>query len=75
MDAEKLKMFEPFKPAVTLEEINLERKLLLHIMKLISDRAGFLIEDKLKELLVNHSNENQIIVRLDNVFQVIKINY
>lgn len=63
-------MCEPYKPATTLEEINLERKLLVHIMKLISDRAGFLIEDKLKELLLNQSNENQIIVRLDNVFQV-----
>ncbi|XP_043476968.1 dynein regulatory complex protein 1 [Leptopilina heterotoma] len=73
IDAEKMKMCEPYKPATTLEEINLERKLLVHIMKLISDRAGFLIEDKLKELLLNHSSENQIIVRLDSVFQALCI--
>lgn len=58
-----------------LEDLNLERKLLNHILELISDHTGFLIEDRLKELLIPHSNRDNIIIRLDNVFQVIFLFY
>ena len=71
MEAERKKTFEPYAPATTLEEINLERKMLVHIMKQISDCSGFLIEEKLRELLIKQSPKNRIIVRLDNVFQVL----
>lgn len=70
MEAERNKMYEPYSPATTLEEINLERKMLLRIVEQISDRSEFLIEEKLRELLIEQSTENRIIIQIDKVFQV-----
>lgn len=53
------------------ERVNLERKLLNYIMKMISDQTGFLIEDKVHELLKIHTQKAQVVIKLDHVFQVI----
>ncbi|XP_033227866.1 dynein regulatory complex protein 1 isoform X2 [Belonocnema kinseyi] len=73
MVAERNKMCEPYSPAKTLEEINLERKMLLRIVEQISDRSGFLIEEKLRALLMKQSTENRIIIRVDKVLQALEI--
>ncbi|EZA58830.1 Coiled-coil domain-containing protein-like protein [Ooceraea biroi] len=63
-----------YKPASTIEGINLERRLLNHIIKHIADQCDYLIENKLLELLLPYTTNDQLIVRLDNVFQALKIN-
>ena len=73
-DAEaSMKIFETSQTSKRLDTINLERRLLNHILKLISDHSGFLIEDKLRELLSSHTSNDNIIIRLENVFQVIHL--
>jgi len=67
---EKKIICKAYKPASTIEEINLERQLLNRIIKQISDRCDYLIEDKLLELLLPYTTNDQLIIRLDNVFQV-----
>lgn len=64
------KIFEPHRAPTVLVDSNLERLLLNHILKEISDHTGFLIEDRLRELLAPHTRNDNIIIRLDNVFQV-----
>lgn len=59
-----------YKPPTTLEEINLERRLLNHIFKLISNQCDYLIEDTLKILLSEYTEENNLLIRLDKVFEV-----
>lgn len=61
---------ESYKPANTIEEINLERRLLNHIIKHIAECCDYLIEDKLLELLLPYTANDQLVIRLDNVFQV-----
>ncbi|KAG7209368.1 hypothetical protein KM043_015468 [Ampulex compressa] len=63
-----------YKPAVTLKEINLERRLLNHIIKQISDHCDYFIDDSLQELLLSHTENDKLIIRLDNVFQALNIN-
>lgn len=53
-----------------MEEINLERRLLNHIFKLISNQCDYLIEDTLKILLSEYTEENNLLIRLDKVFEV-----
>lgn len=60
-----------YKPATTLEEINLERRLLNHILKLISEHCDYLIEDTLKNLLSDYAEKDKLVIRLDKVFEVI----
>ncbi|KAK0084354.1 hypothetical protein PV325_007190 [Microctonus aethiopoides] len=55
------------------EMIELERKMLSHILNQISDQTGFFTEDKMRERLLNYSQINQTIIRLDNVFQALNI--
>ncbi|PBC28405.1 dynein regulatory complex protein 1 [Apis cerana] len=62
-----------YKPPTTLEEINLERRLLNHIFKLISNQCDYLIEDTLKILLSEYTEENNLLIRLDKVFEALKI--
>ncbi|KOX80024.1 hypothetical protein WN51_06436 [Melipona quadrifasciata] len=62
-----------YKPATTLEEINLERRLLNHILKLISEHCDYLIEDTLKNLLSDYAEEDKLLIRLDKVFEALKI--
>lgn len=59
-----------YKPPTTLEEINLERRLLNHIFKLISNQCDHFIEDTLKILLSEYTEENNLLIRLDKVFEV-----
>lgn len=66
-------MCKSYKPASTIEEINLERRLLNHIIKLIVDRCDYLIEDRLLELLLPYTANDQLVIRLDNVFQVTQL--
>lgn len=49
------------------------RKLLKHILKQISDKSGFLTEKRLKELLKPFEEGDQCLVKLDQIFQSIKI--
>lgn len=67
---EKKIICKSYKSASTIEEINLERQLLNRIIKQISDRCDYLIEDKLLELLLPYTANDQLVIRLDNVFQV-----
>lgn len=53
-----------------MEEINLERRLLNHIFKLISNQCDHFIEDTLKILLSEYTEENNLLIRLDKVFEV-----
>ncbi|XP_026295650.1 dynein regulatory complex protein 1 isoform X2 [Apis mellifera] len=62
-----------YKPPTTLEEINLERRLLNHIFKLISNQCDHFIEDTLKILLSEYTEENNLLIRLDKVFEALKI--
>ncbi|XP_032669249.1 dynein regulatory complex protein 1 isoform X2 [Odontomachus brunneus] len=70
---EKRLINKSYKPASTIEEINLERRLLNHIIKLIADRCDYLIEDKLLQLLLPYTANDQLVIRLDNVFQALNI--
>ncbi|XP_014602609.1 PREDICTED: dynein regulatory complex protein 1 [Polistes canadensis] len=70
---EKKQMPIIYKKAVTLEDINLERRLLNHIMKQISEQSGYLIDDNIQKLLIPYTIEDNIIIRLDNVFQALNI--
>ncbi|XP_026666774.1 dynein regulatory complex protein 1 [Ceratina calcarata] len=62
-----------YKSANSLEEINLERRLLNHILKLISDECDYIIEDTLKKLLDDYTEENKLVIRLDKIFEAFKI--
>lgn len=58
-----------------IEETNPEivagkRRLLRHILELIADQSGFLMEEKLDELLRPYTLDEKTFVRLDNVFAV-----
>ncbi|KAG5313008.1 DRC1 protein, partial [Pseudoatta argentina] len=70
---EKKIINKTYKSATTIEEINLERQLLNRIIKQISDRCDYLIEDKLLELLLPYTANDQLVIRLDNVFQALNI--
>lgn len=59
-----------YKPATIVEEINLERRLLNHILKLISEHCDYLIEDTLKNLLSDYTEEDKLLIRLDKAFEV-----
>ncbi|KAK6629830.1 hypothetical protein RUM43_003650 [Polyplax serrata] len=61
-----------------IEETNPEivagkRRLLRHILELIADQSGFLMEEKLDELLRPYTLDEKTFVRLDNVFAAIDI--
>ncbi|XP_025154296.1 dynein regulatory complex protein 1 [Harpegnathos saltator] len=71
--AEKRLTCKSYKPVSTIEEINLERRLLNHIMKLIADRCDYLIEDKLLQLLLPYTTNDQLVIRLANIFQALSI--
>lgn len=52
-------------------EIEFGRKRLMrHILELIADQTGFLMEEKLDKLLSPFEEEEKIFVRLENVFAV-----
>jgi len=70
MAAERKIISKSYKPADTIEQINLERRLLNHIIQHVADQCDYLIEDKLLELLLPYTINDQLVVRLDNVFQV-----
>lgn len=70
MAEEKKTICKSYKPANTIEELNLERRLLNHILKQIADSCDYLIENKLLELLLPYTAKDQLVIRLDNVFQV-----
>ncbi|KAH0952940.1 hypothetical protein HN011_007629 [Eciton burchellii] len=71
--AERKIISKSYKPADTIEQINLERRLLNHIIRHVADQCDYLIEDKLLELLLPYTINDQLVVRLDNVFQALKI--
>ncbi|KAM0731882.1 Dynein regulatory complex protein 1-like protein [Formica fusca] len=73
MAEEKKTICKSYKPANTIEEINLERRLLNHIIKQIANSCDYLIENKLLELLLPYTAKDQLIIRLDNVFQALNV--
>nr|XP_012229395.1 PREDICTED: dynein regulatory complex protein 1 [Linepithema humile] len=73
MADEKRTICKFYKPANTIEEINLERRLLNHIIKHIADSCDYLIENRLLELLLPYTANDQLVIRLDNVFQALNI--
>ncbi|XP_063984199.1 dynein regulatory complex protein 1 isoform X2 [Diachasmimorpha longicaudata] len=70
---EIMKLCSPEKRHISPEGKLQEQKILNHIMRQISDQTGFLIEDKMRELLSTHGDNDQIVIRLDNVFQALNI--
>ncbi|XP_011299599.1 dynein regulatory complex protein 1 [Fopius arisanus] len=70
---EIMKLCAPEKRDISPERKLQEQKLLNHIMRQISDQTGFLIEDKMRDLLSTHVNDDQVVIRLDNVFQALSI--
>ncbi|KAH0533709.1 dynein regulatory complex protein 1 [Cotesia glomerata] len=67
------KLYDQQRKDSSSERINLEGKLLNRIMKKIADETGFMIEDKVHELLSTHTKKAQIIIKLDQVFQALNI--
>lgn len=65
-----MNIFQREKKEKSLTEARLEREVLSNILKQISNCSGYLIEDKLQELISNRNEEDKTIIRLDNVFQV-----
>lgn len=57
----------------TREQELMEQKLLRIIFRAIADNSGFLIEGKLKELLMPYSRTEQTLVNLDAVFNALGI--
>ncbi|KAF5291445.1 hypothetical protein FQR65_LT01756 [Abscondita terminalis] len=49
------------------------RRILKLILKLIADKSGFLIEDKLREVLKPYAEEEKALVRIDSVFSALEI--
>lgn len=47
-----------------------ERRLMKLVLQRVADSAGFLVEERLKDLLAPYSEAQQTIIRLDNVFNV-----
>lgn len=45
-----------------------QKQLLRHILEMVADQSGFLIEEKLDELLKPYTEDEKTFVRLDNVF-------
>ncbi|KAK2580856.1 hypothetical protein KPH14_005933 [Odynerus spinipes] len=70
---ERRQMPITYKKANTLEDINLERRLLNRIMGHVSEQSNFLIEDIIEELLLPYSSEDNVVIRLDNVFLALNI--
>ncbi|KAF7997564.1 hypothetical protein HCN44_006135 [Aphidius gifuensis] len=50
-----------------------DKKLLNDMIKKISDKTSFLVEDKTNELLLSYGELNKIIIKLDIVFQSLNI--
>lgn len=48
-------------------------KLLQHILKLISDKSGFLVEKRLKLILSSYDPDPKYLIRIDSLFSVSNI--
>ncbi|XP_015430872.1 PREDICTED: dynein regulatory complex protein 1 [Dufourea novaeangliae] len=73
-EAKKRRMIsKTYDAATTLNELNLERRLLNHIVTLITSQCDYLIEDTLKDLLSKYTEEDNLLIRLDKIFQALKI--
>ncbi|XP_015599307.1 dynein regulatory complex protein 1 isoform X2 [Cephus cinctus] len=68
---ETMKVCEPFKVATTLQDLKMERQLLNRIVTQISDKSGFLIEEKLRGLLGAYTCNDKTIITLGNVFRAL----
>jgi hypothetical protein len=54
---------------VVLKQLS-QRRLLKLVLQRVADSAGFLMEERLMDLLAPYSESQQTIIRLDNVFNV-----
>ncbi|KAB0793354.1 hypothetical protein PPYR_12974 [Photinus pyralis] len=51
------------------------RRILRIVLKLIADKSGFLIEEKLKEILEPYSERERSLVKIDGVFSALEIKH
>ncbi|XP_008212645.1 dynein regulatory complex protein 1 [Nasonia vitripennis] len=72
-EAQRLNIFQYEKKEKSALETKLEREVLSNILKQISQCSGYLIEDKLQEMISSRNEEEKTIIRLDNVFQALSI--
>lgn len=56
--------------SAAVEESASFKKLMRKVLKQVSDKTGFFVEERLKEILKPYREEDQTLVRLDNVFAV-----
>lgn len=52
-----------------------KQRLLRLVLQRVADSAGFLVEERLRELLAPYSKPQQTIIRLDNVFNALGLRY
>ncbi|XP_030373509.1 dynein regulatory complex protein 1 homolog [Scaptodrosophila lebanonensis] len=65
----KVKAHEP-----DVKELPIETVRLMHnLMRKLADRGGFLIEERLIKILEPYSEEDQCLVRIDNIFAALRI--
>lgn len=53
-----------------MEETSSFRKLMRKVLRQVSDKTGFFLEERLQEILKPYTEEDKTLVRLDNVFSV-----
>lgn len=72
-ESKSLVAITPEQSQMTREQELMEQKLMRIIFRAIADNAGFLIESKLKHLLMPYSRTEQTLVNLDAVFSALGI--
>ncbi|XP_066594845.1 dynein regulatory complex protein 1 [Prorops nasuta] len=61
------------KSSLDLGEDNVEKQLLNHVMQLISDETGYLVENDLRKLLRPYTKYENTLIRLDDIFKALNI--
>ncbi|CAB0032080.1 unnamed protein product [Trichogramma brassicae] len=72
-ERDRVNIFDFDKAKKSLSDMKLEREVLNNILKQIANCSGYLIEDKLQELIANRSEQERTIIQLENVFQALSI--
>lgn len=72
-DSRALEVYNPEAAQKTRDQELMEQKLLKIIFRAIADNSGFLIESKLKQLLMPYTRTEQTLVNLDAVFNALGI--
>ncbi|XP_014235339.1 dynein regulatory complex protein 1 [Trichogramma pretiosum] len=72
-ERDRVNIFDFDKAKKSLSDMKLEREVLNNILKQIANCSGYLIEDKLQELIADRSEQERTIIQLENVFQALSI--